>query len=177
VTFDEQFLHWNVEVRPTGDFFVFVGGTFADQIDFANTQPGKRFRLAGGVRWNIGTRTKVDVDQSYEDLDVEGGRLFAAKITQLRAVYQFNVRMFARAILQYTDITRDPALYQHSAEDARFRRLFPQLLFSYKLNPQTVFFAGYSGTRLGGEFQEHGNVALIEADRTFFVKLGYAWLF
>ncbi|MFP5246228.1 MAG: DUF5916 domain-containing protein, partial [Thermoanaerobaculia bacterium] len=173
VTFDEQFLHWNVEARPTGDLFVFAFGTFADQIDFANTQLGERFRIGGGVRWNIGMRTKVDLEHSYEDLDVEGGRLFAAEVTQLKAVYQFNIRMFARAILQYTDITRDPSLYLYEDEPvaARSQRLFPQLLFSYKLNPQTVFFAGYSGTRLGGTF-DGVDVSLAEADRTFFVKLG-----
>lgn len=176
VTFDEEFLHWNAEVRPTGDFYIFVGGTFADQIDFANTRLGERLVYNGGVRWNIGRRAKVDVDHSYEDLDVEGGRLFSAEVTQLKAVYQFNVRMFVRAILQYTDITRDPSLYLHDVVEARSKRLFPQLLFSYKLNPQTVFFAGYSGTRLGGTFEEV-EVDLKEADRTFFVKLGYAWLF
>ena len=176
VTFDEEFLHWNAEVRPTGDFFIFLSGTFADQIDFSNTQLGERLRYGGGVRWNIGTRTKVDVDYSYEDLDVEGGRLFSADVTQLKAVYQFNVRMFARAILQYTDIKRDPALYLYEDVDARSKRLFPQLLFSYKLNPQTVFFAGYSGTRLGGDI-DGVDTGLTELDRTFFIKLGYAWLF
>jgi hypothetical protein len=176
VTFDEEFLHWNVEVRPKGDFFIFLFGTFADQIDFANTQLGERLRYGGGTRWNIGKHAKVDVDYSYEDLDVDGGRLFSAEVTQLKAVYQFNIRMFARAILQYTDIKRDPSLYQFDTVDARSKRLFPQLLFSYKLNPQTVFFAGYSGTRLGGEL-EGIDIGLTEADRTFFVKLGYAWLF
>ena len=176
VDFDTKFLHWNFEIRPTGNLYTFVGGTFADQIDFANIQLGERFRLFGGVRWNIGLRTKVDLDHSYEDLDVPGGRLFSAEITQLRAVYQFNIRMFARAILQYTDITRDPSLYRFQTVSERSKRLFPQLLFSYKLNPQTVFFAGYSGTRFGGEF-DGVDVGLTEADRTFFVKLGYAWLF
>ena len=176
VTFDEEFLHWNAEVRPSGDFYIFLFGTFADQIDFANTQLGERLRYGGGVRWNIGSRAKVDVDHSYEDLDVEGGKLFAAEVTQLRAVYQFNIRTFVRAILQYTDIERDPSLYLYDTVDSRSKRLFPQLLFSYKLNPQTVFFAGYSGTRLGGNL-EGVDVGLTESDRTFFVKLGYAWLF
>jgi Domain of unknown function (DUF5916)/Carbohydrate family 9 binding domain-like len=176
VDFEENFLHWNAEVRPSGDFYVFVGGTFADQIDFANTQLGDRLRYFAGVRWNIGRHAKVDLDQSYEDLDVPGGKLFDAKVTQLRAVYQFNIRMFTRAILQYTDITRDPSLYKFSTQSPRSKRLFPQLLFSYKLNPQTVFFAGYSGTRLGGSI-DGVDVGLTEADRTFFVKLGYAWLF
>jgi hypothetical protein len=176
VTFDQPYLKWEVEARPTGDLYVFLNGVFADQIDFANTQLGQRFRVAGGVQWNIGMRSKVNVDHSYEDLDVDGGRLFSAKVTQLRAVYQFNIRMFARAILQYTDITRDPALYRFETVYARSKRLFPQLLFSYKLNPQTVVFAGYSGTRVGGEL-DGIDVGLTEADRTFFVKLGYAWLF
>lgn len=176
VKFDENFLNWNAEIRPTGDFYVFAFGTFADQIDFANTQLGERTRAGLGIRWNIGRNAKVDLDQSYEDLDVDGGQLFAAKVTQLRAVYQFNIRMFARAILQYTDIERDPLLYQFQTVSPRSKRLFPQLLFSYKLNPQTVFFAGYSGTRLGGTI-DGVNTGLTEADRTFFVKLGYAWLF
>lgn len=176
VTFDEPFFHWNAEFRPIGDFFVYAGGTFADQIDFANTRLGERFRIEGGVRWNIGIRTKIDADHSYEDLDVEGGRLFAAEVTSLKAVYNLNLRTFVRGILQYTDITRDPSLYLSQNVSPSAKRLFPQLLFSYKINPQTVFFAGYSGTSFGGTF-EQDDIGLREADRTFFVKLGYAWLF
>ena len=176
VTFDQQFVNWSLEARPVGDFFIFLNGNHGDQIDFANTQLGDRFRLGGGIRWNIGTHAKIDLDQSHEHLDVPGGQLFAAEVTQLRAVYQFSIRMFVRAILQYTDITRDPSLYRFQTVSSDSKRLFPQLLFSYKLNPQTVFFAGYSGTRLGGDF-EGIDVGLTEADRTFFAKVGYAWLF
>ena len=176
VTFGEQFLHWNGQFRPSGNFHIRLFGTSADQVDFANTRLGQRSRIGGGVRWNIGVRTRIDADHSYDDLDVEGGRLFAAKVTQLKAVYQFNIRTFARAILQYTDISRDPGLYLHQRVDSRAKRLFPQLLFSYKLNPQTVFFAGYSGTSRGGDV-DGVDVGLTEADRTLFIKLGYAWLF
>ena len=46
-----------------------------------------------------------------------------------------------------------------------------QLLYSYKLNPQTVFFAGYSDNRL-----EDGTTGLLEpTGRTVFLKLSYAW--
>lgn len=180
VTFDEQFLHWVVEVRPIGDLLVYAEGTFADQIDFEHTRPGERFRIAGGVRWNIGLRTKIDLDHSYENLDVDGGRLFAADVTQLKAIYHFNLRTFFRVILQRTDIAQTPILYTNRVVGSSAERLFPQLLFSYKLNPQTVFFAGYSGTALGGTVGDPLDgidVGLTEADRTFFVKLGYAWLF
>ncbi|MFN2442624.1 MAG: DUF5916 domain-containing protein [Thermoanaerobaculia bacterium] len=176
VTFDEQFLHWVAEASPTGDLSVYAVGTFADQIDFANTRPGERLRIGGGARWNLGIRTRVELDYSHEDLDVEGGRLFVADVTALKAIYHFNIRTFVRAILQYTDVERDPDLYLHHRVSRSSERLFPQLLFSYKLNPQTVFFAGYSGTSLGGTFEEE-DLGLTEANRTFFVKLGYAWLF
>jgi hypothetical protein len=50
-------------------------------------------------------------------------------------------------------------------------RLFSQLLFSYKLNPQTVFFLGYSDISLANQ-----RLDLTRANRTFFLKIGYAWL-
>ena len=63
-------------------------------------------------------------------------------------VYHLGLRTFVRAILQFTDITRDPALYLFSTPPET-RRLFSQYLFSYKLNPQTVFLVGYSDNASG----------------------------
>jgi hypothetical protein len=54
--------------------------------------------------------------------------------------------------------------------EEKTRTLFTQFLFSYKLNPQTVVFVGYSDNYLGLT-----DVDLSQLDRTFFVKLGYAW--
>jgi len=50
-------------------------------------------------------------------------------------------------------------------------RVFKGVSFSYKLNPQTVLFAGYSDNLFGDE-----RVDLTRNDRTFFLKLGYAWV-
>jgi hypothetical protein len=103
---------------------------------------------------------------------VPGGRLYRANLTQARVVYNLSVRSFVRAIVQYTDITRNPALYTYETE-AHSTRLFTQFLFSYKLNPQTVVFAGYSDNYSGGEAPA---ADLRRQNRTFFVKLGYAWM-
>ena len=81
-----------------------------------------------------------------------------------------NLRTFVRAVLQYTDITRDPALYTFPTP-AQTRRLFSQYLFSYKLNPQTVFRMGYSGNASGTQA-----IDLTRTDRTFFMKIGYTWV-
>ena len=42
---------------------------------------------------------------------------------------------------------------------------------AFKLNPLTVLFLGYSDTHLGD-----AGVDLTQASRTFFFKIGYAWL-
>jgi hypothetical protein len=82
-----------------------------------------------------------------------------------------SVGSFIRGILQYQDVDRNPALYDFPVS-ASSEQLFSQLLFSYKLNPQTVFFLGYSDTHLGV-----GQIDLTQTDRTFFAKIGYAWIF
>ncbi len=56
------------------------------------------------------------------------------------SLWQFNTRTFVRAIMQYTDISRNQDLYEEEV-DAIERDFFVQLLFSYKVNPQTVFFS------------------------------------
>jgi hypothetical protein len=85
-------------------------------------------------------------------------------------LYHLTLRTFVRAILQYTDITRDPALYTATVAPGT-RRLFAQYLFSYKLNPQTVFLVGYSDNASTAR-----SIDLMRTDRTFFAKVGYAWV-
>ena len=77
-----------------------------------------------------------------------------------------------RAILQYRTVDRDLALYNPGLSlRARKEDLFTQLLFYYKLNPETVLFLGYSDRSLGNE-----SIDLSQANRTLFLKVGYAWL-
>ena len=55
------------------------------------------------------------------------------------------------------------------------RSLFAQLLYAYKVNPQTVFFLGYSQDGEGLVDVDRLRVPLTTRGRTFFLKLGYAW--
>ena len=171
VTFENMsfFNSW-FEVRPTGDLWLglFVGG--GDAIDFANTRRGKRLFLEPDLSLNLGLRLRATLEHDFQRFEVDEGELFEANLTQLRLVYQFNVRTFVRTILQYRSIERDPALYVDEV-DAKTERLFTQLLFSYKLNPQTVLFVGYAGNREGDE-----SVDLTESNRTLFFKFGYAFV-
>ena len=171
VDFDDQrFVNSWFEIQPTGSLFFGMFTGLGDTIDFANTQPAEQIIWEPQVRYNIGKHIKINLSYEMQRLDRDEGELFEASLTQLRFVYQFNVRTFARLIAQYSDIVRNPELYDDEV-DAQNEQLFTQLLFSYKLNPRTVAFVGYSETRVG----ENGSSAIAD-DRSVFVKIGYSWI-
>jgi hypothetical protein len=156
---------------PTGNVMLGLNGTVGDRIDFDHNRPGEQVQLEPFLFWQPGLRWRVDLGHEFRRLDVEEGRLFTANLSQLNLRYQFNIRTFVRAIVQYTDVERDPDLYEEE-QDEHTQELFTQLLFSYKVNARTVVFVGYSDTsEADDEFE------LTRASRTVFVKLGYAWLF
>ena len=169
--FDTSAVRTFIRVQPSGVFsfemFARVGG----QVDFDNVRQGNAVRLAPWFRVNLGRHLQANLSHTYEQLDVDEGRLFTANLSQLRFVYQFNIRTFVRAIVQYTDIDRDLSLYDDPEDvDAQTETVFSQLLFSYKVNPRTVLFLGYSDNREGNE-----SIDLLQENRSVFLKIGYAW--
>ena len=168
--FDQTILRIFSSCRPNRYVALVFNTLLSDGIDYANTRPGKRIQLNPAVNLELGLHLRLNFDHSYEHMKVDEGRLYDANISKLEAMYQFNTRLFFRSIFQYIDYRYNADLYNCEI-DPEFRRLFTQLLFSYKLNPQTVLFVGYSDNHLGGH--EFG---LTRKDRTFFVKLGYAWV-
>jgi hypothetical protein len=170
VTYDLDQVDVVGEIRPTGAMRVNLTGTFGDALDIVNGRKGDGIKVGPEVQYRIGKSVELRLSHNLERVGVEAGRVFTANLTQGRLVYYFGTRAFARGTLQYLDLDRNPALYRIPVE-ARTKQLFSQLLFSYKLNPQTVLFLGYSDNA-----QAAGTLALTRTDRTFFVKLGYAWV-
>jgi hypothetical protein len=159
-------------IKPSGRSALSVRWRFGGGVDYANNRPAASVvQVAPAVEYRPASRVSLQLSYDLDQLSVAGGRLYQANLAQLKAVYHINVRTFVRAILQYTDISRDPDLYLFPVE-SRTRRFFSQYLFSFKLNPQTVIFAGYSDNAA----DVRGN-DLQQQNRTFFVKLGYAWAF
>jgi hypothetical protein len=158
------------EIRPTGSLRINLRGTFGDALDVANGRVGDGLRFGPEIQYRLGRNVELRLSHDLEQVSVDEGRVFRAGLTQGRVVYYLGTRAFARVILQYLDVERDPALHVEPVA-AQTRRLFSQALFSYKLNPQTVVFLGYSDNA-----QALGSLALTRSDRTFFVKLGYAFV-
>ncbi len=161
--------------QPNGVVKVDLTTRVGDTIDFDNNRPADELRLVPAVELKLGRHLNARLSQSYQRLEVERGQeLFTLNLTQLRVVYNFNVRSFVRAILQHRDLDKDPSLYGFPVRN-QTETLLSQVLFSYKLNPQTVLFVGYSDNALGFD-QGALHVDLRRTDRTFFAKLGYAFL-
>jgi hypothetical protein len=171
VEFDEQTHNLWARVRPSGLIDFGLSLHYGDDIDYAHVRPGTQFSWEPWVTLRIGRHLEFNFSHDSERLDVEGGRLFEVELSELKVVYQFSARTFVRAILQYEDLRRNPQLYDRVVASKR-EDLFTQLLFSYKINPKTVLFLGYSDNHLGTD-----SFSVTQLDRTVFFKLGYAWVF
>ena len=158
--------------RPIRDIWFHYHILFGDRIDYDNTRLGKRFRLDPEINLNLGRHMRLYFYHLYERMSAEDARLYTANISQMTAVFHFNVRMFFRAILQYVQYDYNVPNYTVDIEP-EFKHLFSQLLFSYKINPFTVFFLGYSDNHMRGPEPDYH---LRQKNRTFFTKLSYAWV-
>jgi len=157
-----------VETKPFSGVETFFYLKAGDGIDYSNFRKGSIMILHPGIKWGIGRHLYVNVNHNYEHLNFQGDRVYKAHLFQTQLNYHFNVRTFFRATFQYTDIKRDQAMYGYTITP-HTQKLFTQLLFSYKLNPQTVLFLGFSENQRG-----YQNIELTGTDRTFFLKIGYA---
>ena len=172
VLFKETRIRLFTEFQPKGGLKLGFRSHFGDRVDFANTQLGEELRFAPFVNWNVNRNLLLRVDSNFVKLDSkEGPNIFDAQVHDLRVTWQFNVRSFIRLTAQLQDIKRNQAEYIDPV-DARTRDVGRQLLYSYKLNPQTVFFLGYSDALIDDDDLS----GLTTTDRTWFMKIGYAWV-
>jgi len=172
VVYDLQGLFMYGQFRPRSGLNINMQLQDGEQIDFANSRLADARGYRPQIDWNATRHLLVRLRYSSDRLSTkEGAMIFDAKLTDLRLTWQFNVRSFVRLTLQDQDIERNVAAYLNPATDPRTESLASQLLYSYKLNPQTVLFAGYSDSAIDDALT--GNVEM--TGRTLFFKLSYAW--
>jgi hypothetical protein len=175
--FDTAELMTDFRVRPFSGSEIGFQGQAGQAIDYANVRPAGVFSIGPYGSFSLLRHLNMVLSHTYERLFRSGETVYTANLSQAKFVWNFSVRSFVRAILQYQDLEQNPAMYL-SPVDTRTRGLFTQFLFSYKLNPRTVLFLGYSDNAMGGVFDSFlgpGRVGITRTDRTFFLKIGYAW--
>ena len=166
--------HLGFEIRPSGLATLGFGTELSETVDYLAGERGTQITAGPSADLKLGRHLNVELQHSFRRLEREGEWAFIANLSQLRAVYNFNIRSFFRAIVQYQNIQRNPERYE-VAVHRKTRTLFTQLLFSYKVNPQTVLFLGYSDNAKGLLTPELVRTDMTRTDRTFFLKVGYAW--
>ncbi len=169
VPFDQQFGWIFASIQPTGDLEIGVNIDRRDAIDIREVRAGEQESLNPYIEWRPGRRLQANLAHTYRNFEIAGVRLFRADQSELRLVYQFNRRTFVRLIGQLTDVVRNPDLFTDEIEP-RVEDAFGQFLFSYKINPQTAVFVGYSSSYL-----DLAGSGLTETGNTIFFKVGYNW--
>jgi hypothetical protein len=166
------FAYFEIQPGAIGKFSLFAQG--GETIDYSNNRPADELVLQPRLELKLGRHVNAQLYHIFQNLEVTDGDLSTANISELRLVYNFSTRLFVRGIFQYRSVDYTPENFSFPVPD-RTEQLFTQLLFSYKVNPQTVVFVGYSDNYRGFD-QAQLQVGLTQTDRTIFVKLGYAWI-
>ena len=175
--FDETQAMAYAEFVPLSGVEFGVFTRFGKQIDYANTRLGDVVTIEPRVNWDVNQHLRIDFNHNYSQLDVEGGRLFTANLSDIRIAYQFNLNSILKFVVQYSDIKRDKSLYIESDDldlediDERSKNFSSQLIYSYKINPQTLFYLGYSDSG----YQDDDLQKIQRDQRTLFTKFSYAW--
>lgn len=168
VIYDKTALSSMFEITPGSGLVLRCFAAVGDYVDYTNSRLSDDFMVMIKMDFNPGRHLNLGFSHTLDRLSLEGEKIYTANLFQTRLIYNFNVRTFIRAMIQYTRIDRNLDLYIFPIEPET-RELFTQFLFSYKINPRTVLFIGYSDNHFGQR-----GIDLTRKDRTFFLKLGYA---
>lgn len=167
-------------LRPNGSTNASLTVSMGDGIDFTNTRQGSRFSISPNLTQKVGDRLTLGLIHNYETLTIDPGLLYTANVTNTQFKYQFTRRAFLRLILQFVNYDR---VVEHYNEELRdnvdplSRRVFSQALFSYEINPRTVFYLGYSDNYLNRNADQDPRLrdnSLIQTNRAVFAKIGNA---
>ena len=168
--FDEDRFMMFFQFKPLSNLTVGNFMILGDQIDFANNQLGEMTLFEPWVNWQIGKHFNVRMSVVNQSLDVPGGELFSAKLYDTRLAYQFNIRSRLSLTLQTTDIDRNQALYA-DVVDSNAKSFGTQLIYSYKINPLSCVYLGYSDNARSNDDLD----SLQNTDKTIFAKFSYMW--
>jgi len=168
--FDERWLnaYFELTFRPGlrgGSFF--RHGTV---LDLRAARTGDFDEWEPWLALDVGRGINLNLSYSAQRLRRDGGTAFRTQVLDGRFSWQLDPRQRLRLSVQASEVERDPSLYVRATQ-RRSRDLAAQLLYSYKLNPRSALYAGYSH----GGYSDDRQPTLTDASRSLFLKLSYAW--
>jgi hypothetical protein len=152
---------------------IVLSGSLGQEIDFANHRAGSgpTLNLKVTIRPTDHLELRLSDARRWLNIDTTEGpaRLFNASVDRVWTTYTFSSHCFLRLIGQYVETRNNPRLFT-DAVAPKSGSFSGSALFAYKLNWQTVLFAGY------GDDREISDVGTLEpAARRYFLKMSYAF--
>ncbi len=169
IYFDKYTVSLFGRMKPMAGVDISLNIDYGDAIDYLNTRSGKQLSINPWLDLQIGKHFMASLRHNYQQMKVESEELYTTNLSDLRFTYQFTIRSFLRVTLQYSDTQRNPSLYLFDI-DSRSKDTTTQILYSYKVNPQTRFFIGYSNTG----YQNDALSKIYRTNRAVFTKCSYA---
>jgi len=158
--------------RPTAQSFIETELIVGDKIDYRNNRLGDFRELFTKVSYNFNSHLEAELYYTNSKLDADGANVYQADLTELRVSYQFDVQSYLKLNLVYSDVDRNPENNPYIGVSQKNKNFSTQLIYAYKLNPQTVFYLGYSDN----SYQDDYINDIKREQRTFFTKISYAWM-
>ncbi len=169
--FTEKLITGFASAQFTNRIYLDAAITLGDKIDYSNNRIGDITQLGATLEWNPTDHLKANLGYINSALDADEQDVYDAQLIDTRITYQFNVRSYLKLSVVYQDIDRNPDNYLYDDVNKNTKNLATQLIYAYKINPQTVFFLGYSDN----SFEDDELASLEREQRTFFTKVSYAW--
>lgn len=119
-----------------------LAGKIGTQIDTDNYRLGDLIEIQPEIRWNITDHLEFGLQDTYRQLDVEGGRLFTENYLGFHLIYHFVKGSFIRLTVIDDYVKKDPDLYLFDEEDALDRETTAEILFAWKPTQLNTLFVG-----------------------------------
>jgi hypothetical protein len=175
----ETFYMNNISMTPFDGFSFEVWRSAGDQIDFRHNQMGDVVDYGVWMKYNINKNLEFTLRNINANLDVPGGELYKLTAYDVKLTYQMDMKNRLRFTMQTGQTLKNIELYQQFVPEGEMTSEIPerqraamQLLYSHVINPQTVFYLGYSDDGYSDD-----KVKSIEKNnRQLFLKVSYAWM-
>jgi hypothetical protein len=169
-TYKQSYVNWFVQIDPSRRVTrLSLQGRTGEAIDFTNLVVGRSASVSATGIFRPIDRTTIELDSNHEVQRNHGANVYTAQVERIRALYSFSANSIVRVIGQYDDVNRHLDQYpgiplpQHSGD------FLGSILYSYKLNWQTVLYLGYGDDRVLTDRND-----LLKQDRSLFFKVSYA---
>ena len=140
--FTENQLEFRFEGSTKRNSRIILAGKIGTQIDTDNYRLGDIIEIKPELRMHFTDHLELGIQDTYRQLDVEGGRLFTENYLGVHLIYHFDKGSFIRLTVIDDYVERDPDLYLFEEEDRLERNTSAEILFAWKPTQLNTLFIG-----------------------------------